>query len=344
MLSVEIESPTNIALIKYWGKHPKYEDLFIPTKSSISFSVARLFTKTVLTVERGHREIEFRLNSHKIDEARTEFDYVREFFDKMSATYEFVKDYRYKLVSQNNFPTASGFASSAAGFSALAIAFARVMEKLGNLPRLNERQLSIIARLGSGSAARSVPSRGGLVIWHRGYDNARSEAEVSELSYAETLYDPSYFNELSVIYARVESSEKGTKSRAGMKESVRTVDDYWEWVDYEEQRLLPGMLNAVKKKHWSEMFKLIKEASTNFHSVCLRTIPPINYLNHVSAEIIKTIQPLSYAAYTFDAGPNAVVFALKDNAEEIEGLLRGIVGKANTFCTVVGDGPREVRL
>ncbi len=344
MLAVEVESPTNIALIKYWGKHPKYEDLLIPTKSSISFTVAGLFAKTVLRVERGNHEIEFYLNNDKMNETRSEFDYVREFFDKISGAYEFAKDYRYKIESQNNFPTASGFASSAAGFSALALAFASVMTKLGHFRRLNERQLSVIARLGSGSAARSVPSRGGLVIWHRGYDNARSEAEVSELSYAETLYDPSYFNELSIIYAKVESSEKGTKSRAGMKESVRTVPDYWEWVDYEEQRLLPGMLNAVKEKHWSEMFKLIKEASTNFHSVCLRTIPPINYLNHVSAEIIKTIQPLSYAAYTFDAGPNAVVFALKDNAEEIEGLLKGIVGRANTFCTVVGDGPREVRL
>jgi diphosphomevalonate decarboxylase len=342
--AVEVKSPTNIALIKYWGKHPKYEHLLVPTKSSISFTIAGLFAKTILKVDSGNLEIEFYLNGNKISEARSEFDYVREFFDKISHTYQFAKDYRYEIKSQNDFPTASGFASSAAGFSALALAFASAMTQLGRFPPLNEKQLSVLARLGSGSAARSVPSRGGLVIWHRGFDNASSEAEASELSYAETLYDPSHFNELAVIYAKVEPErEKETKSRAGMKESVRSVFDYWQWVDYEEKLLLPSMLKAIKERHWSEMFKLIKQASNNFHAVCLRTVPPIIYLNDKSAEIIRAIEPLSYAAYTFDAGPNAVVFSLKSNAEEIEGLLQDIVGKTNTFRTAVGDGPKEAR-
>jgi len=345
VLAVGVESPTNIALIKYWGKHPKYEHLLIPTKSSISFTIAGLHAKTLLKVESGKREITFHLNGKKIKETQSEFDYVRDFFDKISGTYKFANDYRYEISSENDFPTASGFASSAAGFSALALAFAKAMAKLDRLPELNERQLSVLARLGSGSAARSVPSRGGLVIWHRGFDNAGSEAEVSDLSYAETLYEPSYFDGLSVIYAKVESErEKKTKSRAGMRESVRSVYDYWQWVDYEEKTLLPAMLNAVREKDWVQMFKLTKQASNNFHAVCWRTDPPIIYLNDKSTEIISTIQPLAYAAYTFDAGPNAVVFALRRQAEDVEESLKAIVGKENTYRTEVGGGPKDAEL
>lgn len=345
MLTVGVESPTNIALVKYWGKHPKYEHLLIPTKSSVSFTIQGLHAKTLLKVESGKGEIAFQLNGKKIKETQSEFDYVKDFFDKITRTYRFTKDYRYEISSQNDFPTASGFASSAAGFSALALAFAKAMSKLDRLPQLNERQLSVLARLGSGSAARSVPSRGGFVIWHRGFDNATSEAEASDLSYAETLYEPSYFGDLSVIYAKVESEhEKKTKSRAGMKESVRSVYDYWQWVDYEEKTLLPAILNAVREKNWLQMFKLTKQASNNFHAVCWRTDPPIIYLNDKSTEIINTIQPLAYGAYTFDAGPNAVIFALKKNAEEVEERLKAIVGNENTYRTEVGGGPKDADL
>ncbi len=165
------------------------------------------------------------------------------------------------------------------------------------------------------------------------------------LSYAETLYEPSYFSDLAVIYAKVESEqEKKTKSRAGMKESVQSVYDYWQWVDYEEKVLLPAILNSIREKNWGEMFKLTKQASNNFHAVCWRTSPPIIYLNDKSTEIINTIQQLDHAAYTFDAGPNAVVFALRRNAEEVEERLKAIVGRENTYRTEVGGGPKDAEL
>jgi diphosphomevalonate decarboxylase len=340
---VEVKSPTNIALIKYWGKHPKYEHLLIPTKSSISFTVARLATTTNLAVESGSLEIQFTLNGRKIEETQTEFDYVREFFDRISSFYPFAKRFRYVITSRNDFPTASGFASSAAGFSALALCFAGVMTKLGKLPPMDDRKLSVLARLGSGSAARSVPSKGGLVLWHRGFDDVDTEDEASARSYAETLFEPSYFEELAIIYAKVESEkEKVTKSRAGMKESVRTVYDYWNWVDYEEKRLLPEMLDAIRSRNWTNMFNLTKQASNNFHSVCIRTVPPIVYLSDKSIEIMRAIDPLPHAAYTFDAGPNAVVFTLKEKADEVDGALKNVIGNGNTVITHVGEGPKTV--
>ena len=341
MQTVEVKSPTNIALVKYWGKHPKYERLLIPTKSSLSFTVAGLTTTTKLTVEPGSLEIDFSLNGKHISQSQAEFDYVKEFFDKISVCYPLTKEYRYTIASRNDFPTASGFASSAAGFSALALAFAHAMTRLGRLAPMDEAKLSVLARLGSGSAARSVPSRGGLVLWHRGYDEVTSDTEASEKSYAETLFEPSYFDELALIYVKVEShKEKETKSRAGMKESVGSVYDYWNWVEYEERHLLPAILGSIKARKWSQMFSLTKQASNNFHSVCVRTVPPIFYLTDGSLAIIRALQPLDDAAYTFDAGPNAVVLCLKQGADRVEDLLKGIVGSENTFRTYVGEGPK----
>jgi len=342
--AIEVKSPTNIALVKYWGKHPKFERSMIPTKSSISFTVSGLTTRTTLSVEKGNFVIDFTLNGRKISPEQGEFDYVKEFFDKISLIYPFTRDYWYTISSQNDFPTASGFASSAAGFSALALAFAGMMTKLGTLSSMDDRRLSILARLGSGSAARSVPAKGGLVMWHRGYDDTTSEEEASQRSYAETLFEPSHFSELALIYVKVESAkEKQVKSRAGMKESVQSVYDYWNWVDYEEKQLLPAMLDAIRGKTWEEVFRLTKQASNNFHSVCLRTIPPLVYLNEKSVEIIRTIDPIPHAAYTYDAGPNAVVVTLRSKVEEVDRLLKAIVGEGNTFSTHVGEGPVTVR-
>ena len=337
---VKVKSPTNIALIKYWGKYQDYENLHIPTKSSISFTVAKLFTETKLQIEEGNFAISFTLNGKKIMPIEEKFDYVKEFFYKIQSHYGFTKNYSYQIESKNNFPVAAGFASSASGFSALAVAFAKAMEKLGNLKRLDDRKLSVLARLGSGSATRSIPSKGGLVIWHRGWDNEKSEDKVSKLSFAETLYKPSHFKDLVVIYVKVEAGEKKVKSRAGMKESVKTVKDYWKWVDYEEKKLLPDMLNAIKFRKWIELFDMVKRASDSFHSICLKTNPPIRYLNDTSQEIIESIKPLEYAAYTFDAGPNAVVFALKNKADEVTDILKNIVGKDNLVITKVGEGPK----
>ena len=342
MSVVEVTSPTNIALIKYWGKHPKYPDLFIPTKSSVSFTVSSFYAKTHLRVEPGSGEVEFELNGRRIKEGESEFQYVHAFFERIAARFEFAKRFSYYVESKNNFPTASGFASSAAGFSALAFAFAITMRKLGEFTSLNDRSISILARLGSGSATRSIPRRGGLVIWHRGFDLPGNENKISEASFAESLYAPSHFEELVLFLVKADSRSKEIKSRAGMEDSVRSVYDYWQWVEYEESSLMPKLLAAVKNKKWNELFKLVKLASNNFHSICLRSEPPLMYLNDRSRRIIDSIHPLPHAAYTFDAGPNPVVITSSHRADEVKGVLSDIVGSNNITRSRVGSGPKRV--
>lgn len=339
MVSVEVVAPSNIALVKYWGKHPDYPDLFIPTKSSVSFNIDAFRTKTRLKVRKGKGAVRLKLNGRRIAADRAEFSYLSGFFSRMQSRYRFARDYDYDIESRNNFPTAAGFASSASGLSALAVSFARAMREERELPSLDDREVSIIARLGSGSAARSAPSRGGLVIWHRGYDNARNATQASESSFAETLYGPRHFSDLELICITAWQGAKKTKSRAGMDESVKSVYDYWQWVEHEEEVLLPSVLSAAKRRDWESLFGLVKQASNNFHSLCLRTSPPIVYLNDVSRRIIEAIEPMKFAAYTFDAGPNAVVITLKERAREASAALEKIVGGRNLVVSSIGAGP-----
>ena len=337
--SSSVRAPTNIAFIKYWGKHPKYEELMVPTKSSASFTVEGLYAQTSMRMEKGHG-VDFSLNGKKIAPEGKEMQYVNEFFNRIFSHYPQAAKWHYSIESANNFPTAAGFASSAAGFAALAVCFSQCMQKLGKMPKLDERELSVLARLGSGSATRSVPEKGGLVVWHRGFDKAKTPQEASDASFAETILPPPHFSELSIIYCKVEEGEKKTKSRAGMRQSVGTVHDYYGWAEFEEKMLLPHSLLAAKEKDWVELFKICKKASSNFHAICQRTYPPIHYLNDKSWEIIDAIQPMEEAAYTFDAGPNAVIFTLKGKEKETVRLLEETLGKGKTVVTKVGAGPK----
>ncbi len=340
-------APTNIAIVKYWGKNPAFENLLLPTKSSLSFTVKDLYTKTTVTAKKGSGQIDFTLNKKKILQSMKEYEYVEEFLRKVSQFFPFILKYDYKIISENNFPTAAGFASSASGFAALIKALAGELKEFENL-RSDDRQLSALARLGSGSATRSIPSKGGFVIWHRGLDYTEkvkiSQIDAHNCSYAETLFEPSHWPELVIIYAKVGKEEKKIKSRAGMRTSIDTNPLYGGWVKYEEEEMNNQVIEAMKAKNFPKLAELIMKASNNLHQICLGTYPPIIYLTQKSMEIIDAISELNKngikAAYTFDAGPNPVIFCIAKNKDEVMSSLTKIMGSENLVVTSMGPGAR----
>ncbi len=334
-------APTNIAIIKYWGKEPEWEEYHIPTKSSLSFTVKELYTKTTVDVGEGSGGLEFHLNGETKEKGDPAYEYVLKFLEKLRNVVPEIGNYDYRIISKNNFPTAAGFASSASGFAALVKAIAGVMkEEKWFEEHSGEKELSVFARLGSGSAARSIPCKGGVVVWKRG------EKNVSETSYAESVVSPEFLQEISIIYVKIHEGEKKIKSREGMKLSVETNPLYWEWVNYEEGKLLPETIGFFKGKNFKGMFENIMKASNNLHQICMGTYPPIIYLNEKSREVIERIHEFNEkeinAAYTFDAGPNAVVFTTKEHEKEVMKILEKIVGKGRLVLTAVGEGPRYV--
>ena len=337
-MTTTVIAPTNIAILKYWGKlSGAYH---IPTKSSLSFTVNDLFTKTSVEASKGTGRIDFSLNGKK---EKKEHDYVRSYISTVASTFPALREYDYRIASENNFPTAAGFASSASGFAALLKALAREVKELRGLEP-DDKKLSALARLGSGSAARSIPSQGGFVKWDRG-SGEDWEKDPVFASYALTLFGPEHWPDLRIIYAIVEEKEKKVSSRAGMEASMNTNPLYQAWVSYEESLLKNDMVLAVGEKNFSKLAPMIMQASNNFHAVCLGTYPPIHYLEKKSLGVMDGIHRMNKdgvkAAYTFDAGPNPVIFTLKENEDEIAGMLEEKAGKI--YRTRTGPGPRYVK-
>lgn len=210
-----------------------------------------------------------------------------------------------RIASYNNFPTAAGLASSASGLAALVASLARLYA----LPQ-NPSELSRIARQGSGSACRSL--FGGFVAWREG-----SAADGSD-SLAEAVADQAHWPEMHALICVVSDAKKGTSSTSGMQRTVDTSPLLQERLRVVPRRM-ERMEAAIRARDFDAFAQLTMADSNQFHAVCLDTAPPIFYLNDVSRGVIAAVEELNrasvaagaghVAAYTFDAGPNAVIYA-----------------------------------
>lgn len=218
------------------------------------------------------------------------------------------------IVSENNFPTAAGLASSAAGFAALVVAVA----KLYQLPQLMS-DISKIARKGSGSACRSL--FGGYVAWEMG------DLENGEDSKAVEVAPQSHWPGMKAAILVVSDDKKDTPSTAGMQATVATSDLFKYRIKEVVPKRFEEMKQAIKEKNFESFADLTMKDSNSFHAVCLDLTPPIFYLNDTSKKIIKLVHKLNesegkiIAAYTFDAGPNAVIYYEQHNENKVLGLI-----------------------
>src|SRR3989344_6714916 len=185
--------PSNIAFIKYWGK--KDENLILPENGSISMNLSDLTTTTTVEFLQNLREdsviIDGKAEKKKIERVSKQLDRVRKI-----AKFP----YKAKVMSQNNFPIGTGLSSSASGLAALSLAASNAAGL-----NLSEKDLSILARQGSGSACRSIPS--GFVEWLDGNS--------SETSYAKQIFPAKYWNIADVV-AVVSEGKKEIPTSVGM--------------------------------------------------------------------------------------------------------------------------------
>jgi len=223
-----------------------------------------------------------------------------------------------KIVSNNNFPTAAGLASSAAGFAALV----RAIADLYILPSSPE-QLSLIARQGSGSACRSL--LGGYVAWRMG-----SEVDGSD-SIAEEIAPANHWPEMRALILIASKEKKDVSSTAGMQTTVSTSELMTRRVKDLVPRRMKDMEMAIKEKDFEKFAELTMKDSNCFHACCLDTVPPIFYMNDTSRAAVRVVDAINdhaqrkCAAYTFDAGPNAVVYYLEKDHNLVTGIFRKIL-------------------
>lgn len=220
------------------------------------------------------------------------------------------------IVSANNFPTAAGLASSASGFAALAFT-------LYNLYELSEHitlsELSRIARQGSGSACRSL--MGGMVAWEMGTQEDGSDSLAVEVA------PQSHWPEMSALICVVSDAKKGTSSTSGMQATVQTSPLLQHRIKHVVPERMKAISQAIQKRDFETFAKITMADSNQFHAVCLDTTPPIFYMNDCSRAIIAAVNEINrsagkiIAAYTYDAGPNAVIYAEESNMPIIKAVI-----------------------
>ncbi len=302
----------NIAFIKYWGKRD--EKLILPCNSSLSMTLSSdtLNTTTSVLISKKLEKDAFYIDGVLQDlqdpDVKERFEIVNK-LRKMAKVKE-----KMLIVSKNNFPASSGMASSASGIATLIYVLNAALEL-----KLTQRELSIIARQGSGSACRSV--FGGIVVWKKGSNPDGTD------SYAEQIFDENYWAELTDNIVIVTQEKKKVSSRAGMKQTVQT-NPLYEMRYSSSETHIKEFVDAYKDKDFHRIADIIIADSNEMHALMLSTKPSIRYLNKASYAIMDAIEELNakegknIAAYTFDAGANAHIITLASNREKVMNALK----------------------
>lgn len=329
ILSITAKSPTNIACIKYWGKRDTSLNLPINSSVSVTLDMKDLCTVTTVVASKSFSKDRLWLNGNEEDPATNKRvqSVLREIRKRGSSVTDSSGNiiiannsdwngYNVHIISYNTFPTAAGLASSAAGYACM-------VRALASLFQVNETyvgELSTIARQGSGSACRSL--YGGFVKWNMGGKEDGSD------SMAVQVASKADWPEMEAIICVVNDRKKDVSSTGGMALSVETSL----LLDHRAKHVVEPRLKAIEEAYRNKDFeafgKLTMQDSNQFHATCLDTFPPIFYMNDVSRDIIQFVHKFNKslggikAAYTFDAGPNAVVFCEKNTSKMLITALR----------------------
>lgn len=293
-------APANIAFIKYWGK--KDEELRLPTNGSISMNLSNLLTTTTVEFSPRYKEDQILINN---EINKKENKRVEKFLDKIR---QMAKSSLYaKVVTENNFPKSGGLASSASGFAALTMAASHAIGL-----KLSEKELSIFARIGSGSACRSIPD--GFVEWFEGND--------SQSSFAQTIYPADYWN-INNIVIIVNKESKKVATTDGHK--LAKTSSFFEERLINIENKIEKIKKLIKDKNFVQFGDLVEQEALELHAIMLTSEPPILYLQPKSIEIMQLVWQWRseglFVYFTIDAGPNIhLICQEKDQQQVIDKL------------------------
>jgi diphosphomevalonate decarboxylase len=308
----------NIAFIKYWGN--RENALRLPANGSISMNLEGLYTRTTVSFQHSLPYDELIVNGRELAGPSLErvscmLDLIRE-MARM--------DQQAEVVSENNFPSGAGIASSAAAFAALALAGS----KAAGL-RLSEPELSRLARRGSGSACRSVP--GGFVEWFMG--------EKDEDSYAASIAPADHWNLVDCV-ALISESHKKVGSTEGHAIAASSPLQQARLAD--TPRRLDLCRKAVLERDFDLLAGIVELDSDMMHAVMMTSSPALHYWTAASVEAMSAVRGWRHeglpVCYTVDAGPNVHVLCPENALPEVRARLGTLPAVKNVLVAHTG-GP-----
>ncbi len=321
MHAIAVAHP-NIALVKYWGK--RNHELNLPVAGSLSLTLQGISTRTEVTFDDELTEDVIELDGELLGSGRPR-QRVSEFLDLIR--HRVGLDKRAHVRTENHFPTAAGLASSASGFAALALAAATAAGL-----DLSLEELSVLARRGSGSAARSL--FGGFAEMLPGDRPDGADAHAIAVA-------PEDHWDLTCLIALTTVGPKKVSSTAGMNRTQETSPLFQPWAD-----TVPADLQAARQaiadRDFPALTAVAERSCLRMHATALGADPGILYFNPTTVALIHAVRQARAdglpAFFTIDAGPHVKVFCPTTAADDLRDLLAAVPGVRDLITTTPGPG------
>ncbi len=311
---------SNIAFVKYWGNRDDH--LRLPVSGSLSMNLDGLTTTTTVTFDDSLADDEITIGG--VLATGNAAARVSDFLDQVR--HRAGSELKARVQSENNFPTGAGIASSASAFAALALAASRAIGL-----DLSEPELSALARLGSGSASRSVP--GGFVEWYVG--------DSHETSYAESFAPADHWDLVDCV-AIVSTKHKETGSTEGHA-IAKTSPLQAARVQGAASRVATCK-EAILTRDFAKFADVVELDSTVMHSVMMTGTPPLFYWQPATLTVMEQVRRWRAGGlpvcYTIDAGANVHCICLSSDVDEVETRLRDLDGVGDVLRAKAG-GPAQ---
>lgn len=327
------EANTNIALVKYWGKNDDHFNL--PAVPSLSLTLAGLRTRTEVSFEADLASDRLLLNEHEV--TGEPLAKVSRHLDRVMRDLGVAARASALVRSHNNFPTAAGLASSASAFAALSVAAAGALRPGFVLDDAARRRLAVLARQGSGSAARSL--YGGVVVLGTGtpgqVDSARASQVLRETDWPE----------LRLVIGVASESAKDTGSTDGMKHTAATSPYFAPFVAAAPADLRQAM-TAVQSRDLEALGHVAERSALRMHASALAADPAVVYLRGATIEGLHALRALRRrgiaAFFTCDAGPHPKALTHARDADAVAAALAAVPGVLRTIIAAPGPGARLI--
>ena len=337
----EWSAPSNIALVKYWGKKENQ----IPANPSISFTLNHCKTITKLEVVKKSetQDISFEL----LFEGKPKEDFkpkIQKFLERIVPYCPYIKDYHFKIDTQNTFPHSSGIASSASGMAALAVNIMRLEKTI--IPSISDEyfysKASFLARLGSGSACRSI--KGEVVVWGN-HDAILGSSDLFGIAFSEIHEN---FNNYQDTILLVDKGEKQVSSTLG--HNLMHNHPYAEQRFAQAHENLTALKEVLTTGNIAEFIKIVESEALTLHAMMLTSMPYFILMKPNTLAIInalwnfrnKTQIPV---CFTLDAGANVHVLypaAVKEKVLQfIQDELVAYCQNGQYICDCIGTGAKS---
>jgi diphosphomevalonate decarboxylase len=337
----EATAPSNIALIKYWGKRDEKKQW--PANDSLSMTLRQAVSRTAVTLaDKTENTDTIKLNGKTIPrDAQLEIDGQPTTVHKLHRHLDFLRseigstDFLH-INSCNSFPTGCGIASSASGFAALTIAAAAAMTEADSLADLhdlgfNQMRLAHLARLGSGSAGRSL--FGGYVEWSAG--------RTPETQRFDAVFEPSHFP-LADVICILSDKEKSVSSSTAHRAAWSSPLFLPRLAGLQERH--DAVRLALAQRDFDALGLHVEAEALEMHAVIMTATPAVYYLRRESSALISWLRQQRRrgavrAYFTMDAGANVHLLCRPEDAPLVATQVQNAFPDVNTFIDSTGDGP-----